>query len=158
MPLKRCFFVYFEFAQQFCKHVCVFLHVHVTNCVGIPIVIIIVKGILIKTHVNIMNKNGYVWLKSFVIKVKYVWWRWHKLDNWIVHYHKCHNPFTFSSFYHIFKIFKKTIKFYWMTHFINFSIPIFSFIVISVGNKIDCKLRLLMVNGILINIFKLYIN
>jgi hypothetical protein len=49
-----------------------FLHVHATNCVGIPIVIIIVKGVLIKTHVNIMNKDGYVWLKNFVFKVKYV--------------------------------------------------------------------------------------
>jgi hypothetical protein len=52
---------------------------------------------------------------------------------------------------------KNIIKFDWMTHFTTFSIPIVSFIVISVGNKIDCKLRMLMDNGILINIFKLYI-
>lgn len=120
-----------------------------------PIVIIIVKGVLIKTHVNIMNKDGYVRLKNFVFKVKYIWWRWLKLENWTLHYHKCHNPFTFWSFYHLIK--KNIIKIYWMTHFITFSMSIFSFIFISVGNKIDCKLRLLMVNGIFINKFKLYI-
>lgn len=109
--IKKVFFCIFWVCTTILQVCLCILHVHVTNCVDIPIVIIIVKGILIKTHVNIMNKNGYVWLKSFVIKVKCVWWRWRKLDNWTIHYHKCHNTFTFSSFYHFFKILKKLLNF-----------------------------------------------
>ncbi len=133
-----------------------YLHANVIDTVGTTIITVIIKGGLIKTHIEFIKKVCFLKLTNLFMKAKI---HYNKGDsNWTIELSIDTKMKTILAFYHLVKLhfmLKDTIHSFSHRMLQPFTTITIAFDVIGVCGEIDNKFELLVVNKIVQKTFKL---